>query len=251
MRPHIVWIQQADSFHIGISDFLNPGEMMSPVVRKKIRAHGVCVLLSGHPEVRRLKAHHVPSTHGNKVWTSSWVLMDYINKQDLPGKRRVMEVGCGWGLTGLYFAKKWGARVTAVDMDPEVFPYLELQAKANGVKIETLRRAFGGIEASHLKGFDLLIGADICLWDSMILPLKRLVNRALKSGVQTVLIADPGRPPFHELCDYYSEKQGAETFSWTTRRPRRIQAKILRIGKKWPVNGKAIFERRSPGTHKR
>lgn len=198
--------------------------------KTEVRAHGIRILLSRHPELRRLKRHYVPSAHGNRFWTSSWLLMDFLSRRGLPNRTRVMEVGCGWGLAGIYCAKKHGAVVTAVDIDPEVFPYLCLHADINNVKISTMKKGFGGLTAEHLKNIDVLIGADICFWDKMVYSLKRLVNRALRTGVRAVLIADPGRPTFDALAAYFVKKRKAELLEWTTQRPRRIQGRILKIG---------------------
>ncbi len=199
-------------------------------VKTMIRAYGLRVLLSGHPEVRRLKTLHISSFHGNKFWTSSWLLMEFFRRRGLPGGTRVLDVGCGWGLAGIYCAKKHNAVVTGVDLDPAVFPYLRLHAEINKVKIATVNRAFGGLTGKYLKNFDVLIGADICFWDKLVYPLKRLINRALKTGPRLVLIADPGRPTFDELAKYFAEKRGAEILNLTVQRPRRVQGRILKIG---------------------
>ncbi len=49
-----------------------------------------------------------------------------------------MEVGCGWGLLSIYCAKNFQAQLTGVDADKNVFPFLKLHAKANGVKIKRI-----------------------------------------------------------------------------------------------------------------
>ncbi len=196
----------------------------------QIRAYGVKVLLSRHKEVRRLKRLHFPSGHGNKLWISSWLLMDFFKRKGLSERSKVMDVGCGWGLAGIYCAKKHDAVVTAVDTDPEVFPFLHLHAEVNGVKVTTMKRAFGGLTHADLEGFDVLIGADICFWETLTYSLKRLINRALRSGIKLVLIADPGRSTFDELAEYFIEKQGGEILKRTVYRPRRIQGRILKIG---------------------
>ena len=197
--------------------------------KNDIRAQGVRVLLSRHPGVRRLKEFNIPSNHGNKLWTASWLLMDYFKRRGLPKGTRVMEVGCGWGLSGIYCAKKHDAVVTGVDIDPDVFPFLHLHAEINRVKVATMRKGFNGLRIRHLKDFDVMIGADICFWDKMMDPLKRLIGRALRAGVELVLIADPGRAPFLELGEYFTEKGTGEMLDWTVHRPRRIQGQILRI----------------------
>ena len=124
--------------------------------------------------------------------------MDHLQRRGLPAGTRVMEIGCGWGLLGIYCAKKYGARVISVDVDPEVFPFLRLHAKVNEVEISTMKKGFDGLRTNHLQQIDVLIGADICFWDTMVRPLKNLILRALRAGVQQVLISDPGRSPFEE-----------------------------------------------------
>lgn len=204
-------------------------KLMARHAKTEIRAFGIRVLLSRHPEVRKLKRDNIPSHHGNKFWTSSWLLMDYLRRRGLPKKARVMDVGCGWGLTGIYCAKNHGAKVTGVDIDSEVFPFLNLHAEINDVQITTMRRSFQGLTGNHLKNVDILLGADICFWDSMIDPLKKLIRRALRSGVETVLIADPGRTTFDKLGAYFSGEMKGEILDWEVRRPRRIEGQILRV----------------------
>jgi len=198
-------------------------------VNKSLRSHGVTLLLSSHPHVRRLKRLYQTSIHGNKLWSSSWVLMDFLGRQKIPPGLRIMDVGCGWGLLGIYCAKKLGASVTSVDSDPEVFPFLDLHAEINKVQLTTMKRGLGGLTAGDLQGFDVLVGADVCFWDNLALTLKRLINRALKAGVRMVLIADPGRPPFYDLGDYYSKANGAEILDWRIKSPRKMEGRILKI----------------------
>ena len=200
-------------------------------MRKEFRAHGIRVLLSRHPDVRRLKRERFPTMHGNRVWSSSWLLMDYLNRKGLAPGSRVMEAGCGWGLASVYCAKKHQARVTGVDADEDVFPFLGLHAKVNGVEVDVLRRDFNRITTDFLGGFDLLIAADVCFWDELVRPIRNLVLRALRAGVKEVLIADPGRSPFESVCEHLLKGREGEILDWSTKRPRRIRGRILRMGK--------------------
>ena len=194
-----------------------------------MRAYGIKVLLSRHKDIRKLKRENAPGFHGNKFWTSSWLLMDYFNRRGLKKRAHVMEVGCGWGLAGIYCAKKHDAYVTSVDIDPDVFPFLKLHAEINHVKIKTLKRSFSGLTAQHLKDINVMIGADICFWDKLVEQLRRLIVRALRQGVGLVLIADPGRPTFDKVGEYFQKKYDAEILEWTSRRPRTISGSILKI----------------------
>ena len=140
-----------------------------------------------------------------------------------------MEVGCGWGLLGIYCAKNHSATVTGVDIDPDVFPYLRLHSEINNVEIATLKKGFDGLTDRHLKNVDVLIGADISFWNKMIDPLKRLIRRSLRAGVRQVLIADPGRSPFEDLGKYSAEKHRGKILNWSIKHPRNIQGRILEI----------------------
>jgi predicted nicotinamide N-methyase len=202
---------------------------MTSRAQTEIRAYGIRVLQSRHPEIRRLKRLHAPSVHGNKHWASSWLLMDYFRHHGLAEGTRVMEIGCGWGLAGIYCAKKYGAIVTGVDIDPEVFPYLHLHAAINKVHVATLQQKFNRLKETHLQDIDVVIGADICFWDKMVYPLKRFILRAMNAGVQQVIIADPDRPPFQRISRYFVRKRRGEVLDWSVQRPRNIHGQLLKI----------------------
>jgi len=156
--------------------------------------------------------------------------MDFLKRQGLPYGTRVMDVGCGWGSAGIYCAKNHGAKVTGVDKDPEVFPFLRLHANINKVKIATMEKEFDGLRCEHLKNIDVLIGSDICFWYSMIGSLKRLIHLALGSGVRQVVIADPGRTTFEELADSFSKNDNGGAMDWTVEHPYPIKGRIFKIG---------------------
>jgi predicted nicotinamide N-methyase len=155
--------------------------------------------------------------------------MDYLRRHPLQEGARVMEIGCGWGLAGIYCAKKHGAIVTSVDTDPEVFPYLRLHADINKVDVTTLHKKFNKLKETHLQAIDVVIGADICFWDKMVHPLKRFIHRALNTGVQLILIADPDRPPFQQISRYFVRKRRGEVLDWTVQSPRNITGQLLKI----------------------
>jgi len=203
---------------------------MNRPLKKEIRAHGVRLLLSRHPEIRKLKRLHNPTIHGNKLWSSSWLLMDYLGHRGLPKRTHLLEVGCGWGLAGIYCARKHGAMVTGVDKDAEVFPYLRVHAHINRVKILTLKADLRNLRMREMKQVDVVIGADICYWNSMVDPLRKFIRRALRSGVKQVLVTDPGRPTFEKIAAYFVNKGTGEVLDWKTRRPRLIEGRIFKIG---------------------
>ena len=164
-------------------------------MNKEILQYGIRALKSRHADIRRLKREHAPHLFGFRVWTSSWLLMDYFQQLGLRRGIRVMDIGCGWGLAGIYCAKEHAAVVTGVDEDSEVFPYLQVHARLNKVTITTMIKEFTGLTGCDMERTDMIIGADICFWDTMVATLTRLILTALGSGVQAVIIADPGRAP--------------------------------------------------------
>ncbi len=163
------------------------------------QAYGLTILKAGHKDVRQLKNQHTASIHGNKFWNSSFMVMQYLEDHPIKRGKRVLEIGCGWGLLGIYCNKTYNCQVTAIDADEEVLPFLELHAQINDAKITAIPTRFEKITGKQLTEFDRMYGADICFWDELTPVLFNLIRRALKSGVKEVIIADPGRSPFYEL----------------------------------------------------
>ena len=94
-----------------------------------------------------------------------------------------------------------------------------------------MRLLSGGDEMriKDLEGIDLLLGADICFWEDMTRPLLNLIKRAQRAGVKEILISDPVRSPFEELCEHFSNKGQGEVLDWTASEPREILGQILRV----------------------
>ena len=187
-------------------------------------------LRSRHPKIRKLKRQQQGhSAHGNKVWRSSFVLMDYLTTYPPTASSKILDVGCGWGLTGIFLAKKYSARVTAIDIDPSVEPFLQLQASVNKCDIAFQARSFETLTQADLSTYDSIIAADICFWDEMVRPLIDFIHLATESGVKKITIADPGRPPFWELSEYCTQSLGAEIVTRRIYQPWKTEKFILSI----------------------
>jgi hypothetical protein len=48
----------------------------------------------------------------------------------------------------------------------------------------------------------------------MVDPLYSMIEKAVKAGVQQVVLADPGRPPFVKVSERCCEKLGGQTKDW-------------------------------------
>jgi len=192
-------------------------------------AFGLHILSSQHKDIRRLrKAQGIAELHGNKLWKSSYVLMDYLHEFPLQEHSRVLELGCGWGLGSIFCAKHFGADAVALDADESVFPFLELHADINKVSVNTYCGRFEDISEEDLSGFDAVIGADICFWDELQQPLTQLIERALAAEVGRIILADPGRPPFRAMAEQLNELVPDSTYSdWDVPEPHNAWGLIL------------------------
>ncbi|HIG67950.1 MAG TPA: methyltransferase domain-containing protein [Porticoccaceae bacterium] len=191
---------------------------------------GIKTLRSGHPEIRKRKQQQQGhSAHGNKVWRSSFVLMDYLTTYPPIISSKILDVGCGWGLTGIFLAQQYSARVTAIDIDPSVEPFLQLHASINKCSIAFQARGFESLTKDDFSAYDEIIAADICFWDEMVNPLFEFIGFALEAGVQRILIADPGRPPFWSLCDKCVESLDANIVTRRIYEPWKTEKFILII----------------------
>lgn len=193
-------------------------------------AFGLTVLKNAHPEMRKIRRENgSPNIHGNKFWKSTYLLMDYLSEFPPKKKARVLEVGCGYGLGGLYCAKTFNATLTSLDADDAVFPYLELHAKLNSLSVTTWKSRYEKVRVTDLEQFDLVVGADICFWDSMSEALFNLARRARKTGRTRVVFSDPGRPPFRMMAERAVEKLGADYTDWFVHPPHSASGLILDI----------------------
>lgn len=164
--------------------------------------HGIQMMRRNHPTIRALsKQHPPPALHGTQIWRSSFMLMEYLALHPIEAGQRVLEIGCGWGLLGIYCARHFPVEVLLTDADPLVFPYAQEHARLNGVEVRTEQAHFDGITERRLREQDVILGADICFWPELGTQLRRLIDRALSAGVTRILLADPGRPGFFRLAD--------------------------------------------------
>ncbi len=185
---------------------------------------------ASHPAIRRVKRQQVhPSIHGDKLWKSSLLLIDYLNKNPPEHTARVLDVGCGWGISGIWCAKTLGSRVTSVDADENVFPYLNAVAEMNRVKVRTMTSRFEKLSKKQLAQFDMLIAADICFWEELVNPVCNMINRAVDVGVKHIVIADPERSPFFEMAERCIDKHFADLIEWKTHRPVQARGALMII----------------------
>jgi len=176
---------------------------------KEVR--GLKIYKKKHHAIKKLlKDTSTPEIHGDKVWFSSYLIHDYLLENPPKKKANIMEIGCGWGILAIHYNKEFKANVTAVDADKNVFPYLDMHAKLNKAKVTNKVSRYENLKASLLAEQDMILGGDICFWNELIDPLLKLIKKALKNGVDTIIIADPGRSPFLKLAKQCKKLYDAE-----------------------------------------
>ncbi len=126
-----------------------------------------------------------------ELWPSSRALARAIAVRALRG-RRTLELGCGLGLPSIAAAMA-GGRVTASDWSPESVQYTAINARHNGIRLETVICSWARPEPlSERAPWDLVIASDVLYERRNVEQLLDLLPRLVTSG--EVWIADPGRP---------------------------------------------------------
>ncbi|KAM9977015.1 hypothetical protein ACTFIR_010867 [Dictyostelium discoideum] len=133
---------------------------------------------------------------GQVIWPSAQVLTQYIIKnQEEYKNKKILEVGSGVGVCGLFLAKL-GQPCTLSDNNEIVLDLLRLnveESTADGYKCDCIKLDWGNQEDmdncllkskdddnSAAGGFDMIIGSDIVYWKIGIVPLFKTVSYLLK-----------------------------------------------------------------------
>ena len=138
---------------------------------------------------------HMP--YGFLLWESAIGMARFLmQRPQLVCGKRVLELGCGVGLSGLA-AAVCGGTVEQTDHEPGVLELARKNAEANGVTGITQFIA-DWTDWKVKDKYDVVIGADILYERKMHFHLERVFRMAVKPG-GTLLISDPGRPQSIEL----------------------------------------------------
>lgn len=194
-------------------------------------AYGIYLLKTSHPWVRKMRKSIRPSEFGQKTWGSSFLAIDWLKENPLAASTRLLELGCGWAPIAIYAASQQQAKATGMDIDDQVFPYMDLHAEINECRVKALHSSFADLSSKQLAKFDMLIGADICYSSTLNQELLALFERAQQAGAKHIVIADPGRSTFVELCDLCENKwpQAFRHDYWFALEPKRVEGQILHL----------------------
>ena len=148
---------------------------------------------------RLKKINQRPTEFGHKIWDSTFRLIDFFEKSKFNfNNQAVIEVGCGWGILGIYLSKQFSCNVLCTDIDENVLPITQAHAELNLTSIKTKAQSFKGISDEQLQATDIIVGTEVCYSEDIAHELYNLINRAYKAKVKNIFITDPGRPDFLE-----------------------------------------------------
>lgn len=124
------------------------------------------------------------------LWPAGIALAEAMSRFPIAG-RRILEVGCGTGLSSLVLRKR-GADITASDHHPLAGEFLNANAELNGLPPLNFQQAQWQGPNPHLGRFDLIIGSDVLYERDHPALLAGFLAVHAKTNA-CVVISDPGR----------------------------------------------------------
>ena len=175
--------------------------------RAFVRRHTV---LRGVPELLGLRLHladdvlgvwrsvqleladdEAPLPYWAAAWAGGLAVASYLRERpEVVAGRGVLDFGSGSGLVGIVAAQAGAASVVAVDIDPFAIAAIQVNARANDVKVTALRRDLVG-EPPPAET-DVLVAAD-CFYESGLAAVVAPWLRTVRDAGVEVLVGDPGR----------------------------------------------------------
>jgi predicted nicotinamide N-methyase len=132
----------------------------------------------------------IPPPYWAFAWAGGQALARYILDQGLAANS-VLDFGSGSGLVAIAAAKAGAKKVLAADIDPFAAAAIALNAKENGVAVETTTEDVIG----RAGDWNLILIGDMCYERPLAERLLAWLTERTRAGA-TVLMGDPGRTYF-------------------------------------------------------
>lgn len=125
------------------------------------------------------------------AWAGGLALARYLREHSVAvtGKR-VLDLGSGSGLCAIVAAQAGAASVMAVDVDPLAAAAIEMNARANGVRVSVARRDV--LDDDPAAEIDVVLAADCWYEERFAARVTSWLQRVRGVGMD-VLVGDPGR----------------------------------------------------------
>ena len=191
---------------------------------------GILVLKPNHKDVLSLESMEIKNTHlGSRVWSSSYLLIHYLAELKSFKHRKVLEIGCGWGLPSTFVKKRFNADVITTDKDGHVQKYQQLLSSVNNVDVQFQQKGFHDLTINELLYADLIMGADICYSLENIASLHDLIQRYFSNKNGEMLICDSGYPAFFDLIERLGNSFNTELTKVSMAKPTGATGYVLRV----------------------
>ncbi|CAK7065118.1 MAG: hypothetical protein DELT_01615 [Desulfovibrio sp.] len=127
-----------------------------------------------------------------ELWPASIALADWMREKQAAIRGKIcIDMGCGLGLTAMA-ASSFGARVIAMDYEPEALVYARKNAASNTVPQPLWVAMDWRFPAVVPNAADFIWGGDIMYERRFVDPVLRFIRHALAPG-GTVWMAEPNR----------------------------------------------------------
>ena len=160
--------------------------------------------LFDHPWVRSAYAADEYTPYWASLWPSARMLAKVVVREQwnaYPQPVRVLEVGCGLGLTGIA-CLACGLSVTFSDVDETALTFATANARLNG--FTDFRTQLLDFRYPPGAKYAVVIGSDLIYQDQLVVPLTRLLAAVLAPG-GVCLVTDPDRPTCRRFVWHLAE----------------------------------------------
>jgi len=137
------------------------------------------------------------------AWSGGLAIGHYLGEHpEVVAGRRVFDVGSGSGLCAIAALRAGAAKATAVDIDPFAVASIGLNARANALRVSSLRADVLDDDAPDV---DVILAGDCWYEGGLATRMLPWLRRARDHGID-VLVGDPGRRhlPTDELVEVAS-----------------------------------------------
>ena len=125
------------------------------------------------------------------AWGGGLAMARYLGEHpEAVADRRVLDVGSGSGLAAIAAMRAGASETVACDIDPYAIAAIPLNARANGVRLDTVRRDL--LDEEPPSDIDVILAADTWYEAGLARRVLPWLQRAHAAGID-VLVGDPGR----------------------------------------------------------
>lgn len=113
-----------------------------------------------------------------KIWEASIVLADHLIRMDIGKGKKILEIGAGMGVAGLFLGAL-GHRVTITDYEDDALALLRMNAEHNGLDNVSVRKLDWNSPDLTSK-YDIICGSELVYNEAFIEPIMNMFRNYLK-----------------------------------------------------------------------